>query len=76
MNPFLAGNEYEELTTTTTASKDSDNQTDYQNHNTLGPQMSLLYRLLVSVQVKCKTHTQQSTISTLEAETVNLTLIL
>ena len=27
------------------------------------PQMSLLYRLLVSVEVKCKTHTQQSTSS-------------
>ena len=27
------------------------------------PQRSLLYRLLVSVEVKCKTHTQQSTSS-------------
>ena len=28
------------------------------------PQRSLLYRLLVSVEVKCKTHTQQTTSST------------
>ena len=33
------------------------------------PQRSLLYRLLVSVEVKCKTHTQQSTSSTEAAET-------
>ena len=33
------------------------------------PKQSLLYRLLVSVEVKCKTHTQQSTSSTEQAET-------
>ena len=27
------------------------------------PQRSLFYRLLVSVEVKCKTHTQQQTLS-------------
>ena len=33
------------------------------------PQRSLLYRLKDSIEVKCKTHTQQSTSSTAEAET-------
>ena len=37
------------------------------------PQRSLLYRLKDSIEVKCKKHTQQSTNSTKEAETVNLT---
>ena len=37
------------------------------------PQRSLLYRLKDSIEVKCKKHTQQSTSSTKEAETVNLT---
>ena len=36
------------------------------------PQRSLPYRFLVLDEVKCKTHTQQSTSSTSEAETVNL----
>ena len=33
------------------------------------PQRSLLYRVLVLDEVKCKTHTEQSTSSTSEAET-------
>ena len=37
------------------------------------PQRSLLYRLKDSIEVKCKKHTQQSTNSTKEVETVNLT---
>ena len=37
------------------------------------PQRSLLYRPKDSIEVKCKKHTQQSTNSTKEAETVNLT---
>ena len=37
------------------------------------PQRSLLYRFKDSIEVKCKKHTQQSTNSTKEAETVNLT---
>ena len=37
------------------------------------PQRSHLYRLKDSIEVKCKKHTQQSTNSTKEAETVNLT---
>ena len=41
--------------------KGVNSQVDYQNHNTLGPQWFLLYRLLVLDEVKCKTHTQQST---------------
>ena len=53
------------LTTTTTGSKcsqkEANNPTDYQCHNAQGPQRSPLYRLMVSVEVKCKTHTQQST---------------
>ena len=69
--PVLSGNECEKthtLTTTTTGSKcsqkEANNQTDYQNHNDLGPpQRSLLYRLLVFDEVKCKTHIQQSTSS-------------
>ena len=36
------------------------------------PQRSLLYRLKDSIEVMCKTHTQQSTSSTREGETVNL----
>ena len=36
-------------------------------------QRSLPYRFLVLDEVKCKKHTQQSTSSTQEAETVNLT---
>ena len=64
--PVLEWNECEKthtLTTTTTGSKcsqkEANNQTDYQSHNALGPQRSLLYRLLVLDEVKCKTHTQQ-----------------
>ena len=70
-DPGLSGNECERahtLTTTTTGSKNSqkeaNNQTDYQSHNALSPQRSLLCRLLVLDEVKCKTHTQQSTSST------------
>ena len=71
MNQFLGWNECERahtLTTTTTGSKNSqkeaNHQTDYQSRNSLGPQRSLLYRLKDSIEVKCKTHTQQSTNST------------
>ena len=73
--PVLGGNECKRThtLTTTTGSKCSqkgvNSQTDYQNHNALGPQRSLLYRLKDSIEVKCKTHTQQSTHSTQEAET-------
>ena len=52
MNQVWSGNECERahtLTTTTTGSKNSqkgvNSQVDYQNHNTLGPQRSLLYGL-------------------------------
>ena len=57
---FLGENECEELThtPTTTGSKTSqkgvNSQVDYQNHNALGPQRSLLYRLKDSIEVKCK----------------------
>ena len=37
------------------------------------PQSSLHYRLKDSIEVKCKTHTQQSTSSSESVETVNLT---
>ena len=37
------------------------------------PQRSLPYRFLVLDEVKCKTHTQQSTSSSESPETVNLT---
>ena len=67
---ILDGNECEilTLTTTTTGSKNSqkeaNSQVDYQNLNALAPQSSLIYRLKDSIEVKCKTHTQQSTSST------------
>ena len=63
------------ITTTATGSKnlqkEGKNQTDYQSHNDWAPPppKSLLYRLKDSIEVKCKTHTQQSTSSTSEAET-------
>ena len=57
--PVLEWNECERahtLTITTTGSKNSqkeaNNQTDYQSHNSLGPQRSLFYRLLVLDGVK------------------------
>ena len=37
------------------------------------PQKSLLYRLKDSIEVKCKTHTQQSTSSSESLRPVNLT---
>ena len=37
------------------------------------PQRSLLYRLKDSIEVKCKTHTQQSTSSSESLRPVNLT---
>ena len=67
---LLVLNEYENfhtLTTTTTGSKcsqkEANNQTDYQNHNALGPPEVPSFQALVSVEVKSKTHTQQSTSS-------------
>ena len=79
MNQFLAWNECgnsHTLTTTTTGSKNSQKEANIQTSNqnsVLCPHRSLLYRFFVLDEVKCKTHTQQSTSSTLEAETVNLT---
>ena len=79
MIKFLGWNECENshtLTTTTTGSKNSQkeahNQTSNQN-SVLCPERYLLYRFLVLDEVKCKTHTEQSTSSTSEAETANLT---
>ena len=79
MNQFLGWNECENshtLTTATTGSKNSQKEANNQTCNqssALCPQRSLLYRFLVLDEVKCKTHTEQSTSSTSEAETVNLT---
>ena len=80
MNQFWGGNECERthtLTTTTTGSKcsqkEANNRTSNQN-SVLGPKRSLLYRLKDSIEVKCKTHTQQSTSSTQKRlRLVNLT---
>ena len=51
------------LTTTTTASrnsqKEANNEIDNQNQCSVLPKRSLLYRLLVLDEVKCKTHTKQ-----------------
>ena len=64
MNQVWSGNECEKLTltTTTTGSKNSqkeaNNQTDYQGHNALGPQRSLLYRFLVLDEVKALSNQQ------------------
>ena len=68
MNQFWGENECKILTlTTTTGSKCSQkgvsSQVDYQNHNALGPQRSLVYRLKDLIEVKYMTHTQQSTSS-------------
>ena len=64
------------LTTTTTGSENSQKETNNQTSNqnsVLCPQRSLPYRFLVLDEVKCKTHSQQSTRSTQKAETVNIT---
>ena len=50
-------------TGTKCSQKEGNNQTDYQSHNALGPQWSLPFRLLVLVEVRCKTRTQESTSS-------------
>ena len=79
MNQGLGGNECDRahtLTTTTTGSKCSQEEpTIGQEIRTVfcAPQRSLPYRILVLDEVKCKTHTQQSTSSSESSETVNLT---
>ena len=64
--PLFILNECEKthtLTTTTTGSKyaqkEANNQTNYQSHNALGPQRSLLYRLLVMKSSARHTHSNQ-----------------
>ena len=62
---FLAWKECENshtLTTTAMGSKNSQKEVNSQidlQKSVPGPQRSLLYRLLVLFEVKCKTHTQQ-----------------
>ena len=80
MNQFLGGNECEELTHSQqqpqapkTHKKESTVRLTTGITMLWAPRRSLLYRLRDSIEVKCKTHTQQSTSLTSEAETVNLT---
>ena len=65
------------LITTITGSKNSqkgvNSQVDYQNHNALGPQRSLLYRCKDSIEFKCKKHTFSNQQAQEKSETVNLT---
>ena len=80
MNQMLGEKECEILTHSQQQSqapnankKEVNSQVDYQNHNALVPKRSLLYRLKDSIEVKCKTHTQQSTSSSESLFSVNLT---
>ena len=79
MNQFWGENECEilthsqQITDSKNSQKGVNSQVDYQNHNALGPQRSLLYRVKDSIEVKCKTHTQQSTSSSESLRPFNLT---
>ena len=46
---------------------------DYQNHNALGPQRSLLYRLKDSIEARARHTLSNQQAQPKEAETVNLT---
>ena len=71
MNQFWSGNECEVLTQSQQqpqAPKTHKKESTVRLTTTItmlwAPQSSLLYRLKDSIEVKCKTHTQQSTSST------------
>ena len=54
--------------------KGVNNQVDYQNHNALAPQRSLLYKLKDSIEVKCKgTHSATNSQLKTHLRLVNLT---